>query len=462
MTVRKTFDAGFYRRKEQIMLNKNTKKYIENSANLNSNTIEVSKKSMSALAAKLGNGFSEMKMREEMFRKLEEAKAANELVFLAGRYTFPIGYTGEGFLINGIVEKSLSPTERNLHFGFEVTQICNANRNRKAEGYVSEIEEKPAVKKVEKSPKEKSCELKSFAVIESWQPFLESLAAKAVPENWNSPAYPGQRLYILKNYLKFTFIRLMRENKLCISDDRQLAAFNTGLLDRTSLDDIIACFVPNDRGGEQMWKFSGFCTPGSGTIGKKLSAAFPQVPQPASYITADSLYDLSKPLLTDYRHIIIDNVSRLPLPLLWDSKQLQNTLTELSLCNSDKDRERLYGQLRNTIENDGKLFRNIAGRLKMAIELAQKQVRSDYKTAAPCYYPKENTMALMLPLALTDSGKADAALVVSSSDSGSYQGETILTLSDAYLKARLVCSKPEGWLTPVEEPQRSFEMELTA
>lgn len=55
-------------------------------------------------------------------------------------------------------------------------------------------------------------------------------------------------------------------------------------------------------------------------------------------------------------------------------------------------------------------------------------------------------MSLMLPLCLEDDGRADAALVVELTRSGVYQGQTILTLQQAYLDARLVCRPNSEWL----------------
>lgn len=49
-------------------------------------------------------------------------------------------------------------------------------------------------------------------------------------------------------------------------------------------------------------------------------------------------------------------------------------------------------------------------------------------------------MSLMLPLCLLDEEKPDIALVVEQTASGNYQGQTILTLSQAYVDARLLSS----------------------
>lgn len=55
-------------------------------------------------------------------------------------------------------------------------------------------------------------------------------------------------------------------------------------------------------------------------------------------------------------------------------------------------------------------------------------------------------MSLMLPLSLQDDARADAALIVEATHSGNYQGQTILTMQQAYLDARLVCRPDSEWL----------------
>ena len=57
-------------------------------------------------------------------------------------------------------------------------------------------------------------------------------------------------------------------------------------------------------------------------------------------------------------------------------------------------------------------------------------------------------MSLMLPLGLTDEETPDVALVVEQTHSGNYQGQTILTLPQAYIAARLMCRLSSDWLSP--------------
>ena len=97
--------------------------------------------------------------------------------------------------------------------------------------------------------------------------------------------------------------------------------------------------------------------------------------------------------------------------------------------------------------------------LEDAVELARKQVRWNFKTAIPCYFPTRNVMSLMLPLALQNDNRPDAALVVELTHSGNYQGQTILNLQQAYLDGRLLCRPNSEWLDSREIPGDEAELD---
>lgn len=294
--------------------------------------------------------------------------------------------------------------------------------------------------------------LENFAFLGSWSAFLTELAEKAVPESWDFAGSQRRDYHILIQYIKYTFYRLTRENKVCISDDRQFACFNTGLVDK-HYDDIYACFTPNDPGCETEWKFAGFCTAANRTLGKQIVNYFSPLPQPPCYFERGEqlFFDVNRQLLTDFDHIIIDNADRLPLQFLseqfTDCREAADIVSELRTAQDNFRKRELYEQLRQILTDNNRLFVRIQNRIKDSIELARKRVTRNYKTAIPSYYPKRNSMSLMLPLCLTDEEEPDIALVVEQTPSGNYQGQTILTLGQAYIDARLLCQLNSEWLT---------------
>ncbi len=300
------------------------------------------------------------------------------------------------------------------------------------------------------SPKK---QLESFAFLGSWSNFLGELANKAVDEEWDFVSTPYRRYQILQQYIKYTFSRLVHEDKVCVSVDKQFAAFNTGLADN-HYDDIYACFTPNESNTDTEWRFAGFCTAASGGLGKQLVNYFNPLPLPPSYFKnkEELFFDHTKQLHTDFEHIIISNVKRLPTQFLYDqffdNDRAREIITKIRDGVDYVEKNALYDELKTIIYENNRLFMRIQNRIKDSIELAKKRVRWNYKTAVPSYFPKRDSMSLMLPLALCDETTPDVALVVELTRSGNYQGQTILTLPQAYIDARLMCRLTGDWLVP--------------
>lgn len=297
--------------------------------------------------------------------------------------------------------------------------------------------------------------LEQFADMGYWQEFLHDLADIALPENWELSNKRLGKYYVLKKYIQYTFYRLQQENKVCISDDHQFAAFNTGLVN-THYDDIYACFVPNDsKETKQEWKFEAFALAGirgKDGYGKMLTSYFDPLPQVPTYVknNVDLIYDLNKDLITDYEHIIIENLRRLPLGYLkeccYGDEKSQEMLEAIERARDSSALKQAYFAFSKYIEENDKIYRRLRNRMEDAIEMALKRVRWNFRTAIPCYFPKGNCMSLMLPLCLEDDTHTDAALVVIKNPSGSYQGQTVLQLDQAYLDARLICRPNPDWL----------------
>lgn len=301
--------------------------------------------------------------------------------------------------------------------------------------------------------------IERFADLGSWQVFLSTLAELALDEPWdfNDVSESGvpdktKRYDILHNYIRYTFYRLTLEDKVGFSEDEDFAAFNTGLVD-DHYEDIFACFEASGADKRQPWTFAGFCTAGTGKYGKRLVREMNPLPQPASYLQRkeDLLFDLDREVVCDIRHIVVDNVDRLPVGFLRDelasSPECRGILAGIEEL-GEQGRQVRYDRLRHVILNDARLFTRLANSINAAIEQARRQVRWNYRTAVPAYYPRTNRMSLLLPLDLTGSGKPDEALVVELQKSGNYQGQTIVAMAQAYRDARLLCRPYIDWLSP--------------
>jgi len=289
---------------------------------------------------------------------------------------------------------------------------------------------------------------------------VSALSEKALDEIWcyegrdDSSRHPHP---ILWRYLKNTFFRLVKENKVIIEDE--YASFNTGLVDDL-YEPIYALFDKNKNPGRQKWHLLGFCTPGVGRQGKLLSSNFNPLPERARFYDSISelIYDtsLNKPQL-DWAHIILDNVARLPEEFLEENKPEGFMLKNPSSMD-DGEKDEYFKSLSNAIESDSKKFRIIKNRFSDSLVLALKKVQWNFKTAIPMYYPRNNKISLLLPLSLIDDDKIDLALVVEKTKSNSYLGHTILPLSSAYSNARLIARPDSDWLI-VDKIEASFSVD---
>lgn len=257
-------------------------------------------------------------------------------------------------------------------------------------------------------------------------------------ENYPSP--------ILAKYLKWTFVKLMRENKILYSNE--YAAFNTGLVDKF-YKPIYAVFDKN-KYNKQPWHFIDFCVAGSSTIAaRRLTENFSQLPERASYIQNydDVIYDTSLPVDVNWEHIILENIERMPIELL--RQVCLGTFDVLDPSQlSECDKSHYYKELRNVLEANPMRLSIISSMMSMAVETAKQRVAWNYKTAIPVYYPTDDSVHLILPLALNinEPDEISIALVMTKTPSGRYRAVTIFTLDMAYSNARLVTKPSSDWL----------------
>lgn len=276
---------------------------------------------------------------------------------------------------------------------------------------------------------------------------IETLKKMALPERWTysieDENYPNP---ILAKYLKWTFVKLMRENKILYSN--KYAAFNTGLVDKF-YKPIFAVFDKN-KYNKQPWHFIDFCVAGSSTIAaRRLTENFSQLPERASYIQNydDVIYDTSLPVDVNWEHIILENIERMPIELLRQVCLGTFDVLDPSLLN-ECDKSHYYKELRNVLEANPMRLSIISSMMSMAVETAKQRVAWNYKTAIPVYYPTDDSVHLILPLALNinEPDEISIALVMTKTPSGRYRAVTIFTLDMAYSNARLVTKPSSDWL----------------
>lgn len=245
---------------------------------------------------------------------------------------------------------------------------------------------------------------------------LDDLARRAQPERWDEPGYAGtMKLPVLGNYIKYTFRRLVEENKVAYATDdsgKKVASFNTGLF-TSHYEPIFATFEANTNTEKQPWVLREWST-----LADFRMRPFGSIDvKPARYFSRpeDLIYDPDLELAPDLEHILDENFDRFPAAL------------------------RANGQLRRNA-------------LDGAIREAGKRAQMNWKTAVPQFYfgnggRGQGYIQLLLPLCIMQSDQADLALVVDKIHSEKrYRAHTVLTLAMAYKNARLISRPDSDWL----------------
>lgn len=287
-----------------------------------------------------------------------------------------------------------------------------------------------------------------WAYLGKFEQTLSLLKEKALPESWKFDYEPDGKYSILDSYLRYTFFRIQKENKICYTKDGLWAIFNTGLVNKTYLP-IFALFSKNKNSGKQPWFFNSFIAEGEKSkVGRISVIDFPNRPKRAQYFDdpTELLYivsESSNELSPNFEHIITDNIERLPISLLKE------------LVSEGISEETKKEELQNLVAQ-GNIARKLQERFRTAIDVTRNRVLWNYKTAIPTYYPISDRITLLLPLCLVNEDTVDLALVVSKGEGG-YLAETIYPLDWAYKCARLICRPDSDWLTPSAIPNSNTE-----
>lgn len=248
----------------------------------------------------------------------------------------------------------------------------------------------------------------------NWEePFMQLANMSRSPKSWNfqnadfRERYPNQSIPILTNYLNYTFLRLLEQDRIVYSEDDEKCCFNTGLQTKVGKD-IFAIFYRSTKENTCDWVFSCFVD----SYSEKMSV-FQSNPDIATYFedASDLVFDVNLEIDTNIGHIISRNLDRFPEVLRGNEIMASNALLG-------------------------------------AVQTLKEKIRRNYKIAIPHWY--EHKIQLLLPLVLTNAYNiAELALVVDKDKNRKiYRGKTILTLDQAYIDARIITSPDSDWLKP--------------
>lgn len=240
--------------------------------------------------------------------------------------------------------------------------------------------------------------------------WIPALAGLAEPERWDVDGKYESR--ILRNYLKYTYIRQQELDNLKVVGNRM--GWNTGLVDRSG-DDIVAVFAEHaeEEAPGPRWRWTGFMS-----TAEREATDWRDVHRATWWEDpSDLVYDISKGAPTvQSEHIAGERDDRFPKHMQeWPQADLVRAVQE-------------------------------------AARDAVKRVAQNYKTAIPQFYRPASgkgagSVQLLLPLRFPGQERPSLALAVRR-DGDSYYGATVLKIEWAYTYARLLTRPDTEWLDP--------------
>lgn len=222
----------------------------------------------------------------------------------------------------------------------------------------------------------------------------------------------------LKNYLNYTFVRLVElENEypgqyFSYSANRDWICFNTGLQNPYG-SDLLVVFARSTTASPDRcdWIYRGCHAPSDKAYRDKFGSSVPEIAW-YSKDSRDFVFNTSYELERDvFDHLFDRAKERAGMPHAHDSA--------------------------------------VRDYLKGALENLPPKIRRNYKVAIPVYYVEEKRMQLLLPFySVSDVNDVSCFLVERDDVHCIYKLKTIFDLDQAYFSARLITRPDRDWLNP--------------
>jgi hypothetical protein len=236
--------------------------------------------------------------------------------------------------------------------------------------------------------------------------------------------YPYTAVPKLKNYLNYTFVRLVeleqkQAGKYFLSTaDQEWTCFNTGLQNSYGVD-LMATF--------QRYK----PRPDSSSAG----AVRPDWVFKGSFAVNDRQYR--------------ERFGNRTCEIAWYSSDSRDFIFDTAYT-LDKDAfDHLFERARERsglLNASDEIVRNY---LRGAIENLVPKIRRNYKIAIPVYFVEERRMQLLLPfVSAADASDVSSFVIDRDDEHRSYRLKTIFDLDHAYFSARLITRPDKEWLNP--------------
>lgn len=295
------------------------------------------------------------------------------------------------------------------------------------------------IEKEESCVKEPSA-LEQFAFLGDWDGQMRLLSQLAAPEKWDF--VDNNSFENLKYYMDGCFERIESQDKMVFNAEKNMAAFNTGLMTRYG-HDIYAQFSKNLPGSKLPWRFERF-------VSGRVASDFVSIPLVPSYLDGRNSpwFEPDRNIMPFAHDVILSKIRTLPREFL----RRYSHAFEISLIEQMNLDERLsngcYARLEECYRKNVEQLDTMIEAINRSIHYALHRVRRDYCYAVAGYLPNNDKVVWMLPLTLQGNANPDVVIAFTM-EYGSYCPTALLTLKEAYLAARFVRRLDHFWLNAV-------------
>ncbi len=228
----------------------------------------------------------------------------------------------------------------------------------------------------------------------------------------------------LKNYLNYTFIRLVGLEQLdpgrhfLTTQDGEWTSFNTGL--------------QNGYGVDLLMVFQKYQPRGNASSSQEVR---PDWVYKACYATNDR----------QYRNLFGNSVPE----IAWYSHDSRDFVFDTTYSLDKEAFDHLFDRAKERAGLPNATDEVVRNYLRGAIENLVPKIRRNYKVAIPVYYVEEMRMQLLLPFVSASNADDVSCFLVERDDTHkSYRLKTIFDLDQAYFSARLITRPDKEWLNP--------------
>lgn len=329
----------------------------------------------------------------------------------------------------------------------------------------SDTDYRSAKSRADNRREERGMRLVDFAYLGDYNQYLDACKAllARIPEKIFTTDLDGEYDKVLINfpvYINNVFLDRYRRGE--VLQKGSYAAFHTGIFDNDG-QGIYAIFSsneepPKDERKSPAYRFLAFTSSDASPSGRILKEHFPTLPTYAFPLSGERIlpeqlfFDPFKPINKgDGRNILANCLFHLPREVVEQIPSLKGYAEKLAPLKGPK-KVALMKSLARKAAEDKEAYASVSQLVDDAVEKAFRGLRSNPLLARPALDSFRNTLFLLIPLEVFQTGSPDMMLELYSTPKG-YEYGMLCSISKGTLAMRTLSSLPSDWLTSAVREQ---------